>query len=190
MASPTDICNRALQILGASRITSIDENSVEGRACKAAYEARRDAMLRKNRWRFSIARAQLAADATAPDFGKAAAYQVPSDCLLVLGPYPEDDAQSRDWEIEGRKIYTDESAPLNVRYVSQVTDCNQMDPLFREALSADMAFELCEQITQSNAKKADAKDAKKQALADARRANAFETRPQEAPDDDWITKRA
>jgi hypothetical protein len=189
MASETTICNRALQILGAQRITSLTENSVNGRACSAAYESVRDALTRAHRWRCSITRVAVAADASAPAFGKDYSYTLPVDCLAVLPPYPDMDTNDRDWEVEGRKIYTNESAPLSLRYSKQMTDPNEMDPLFREALSAKLAVELCEQITQSNTKKEDARTAFKDAMAEARHANGIESLPAESPEDSWISVR-
>src|SRR4030065_768120 len=64
MASETGICNRALQIVGATRIGSLADTSKSARECTVAYEISRDALLRSHPWGFAIARAQLAADAT------------------------------------------------------------------------------------------------------------------------------
>lgn len=189
MASEVSICNRGLQILGARRIVDLSDDNKNARACNTAYEPRRDAMLRAHPWRFATTRAQLAADATAPAFGRARAFTLPTDCLRVLPPYPEEAWADRDWIEEGGKIYTNDSAPLNVRYVQRVTDPNQMDPLFREALAADLAYHLCEEITQSNTKKAEARDARNDALSEARRTSAITGVAILAPDDTWITAR-
>jgi hypothetical protein len=189
MASETSICNRTLQKLGAKRINSLTEDSPNARSCNTAYEARRDALLRKHRWRFSIKRAQLAASTTEPDFGPAAIYPLPADYLLLIDPDPESNFNDRDWQLESDGIHSDASAPLEIRYVAKITDPNAMDPLFREALSADMAVELCEEITQSNTKKASLVEDLKDALAAAKRANAFESIAQDSPEDTWISVR-
>ena len=57
--------------LGASRITSLSEDSHEGRACSGVFEILRDAELRSHPWSFATKRAQLAADSVKPSFGKA-----------------------------------------------------------------------------------------------------------------------
>ncbi len=188
--SKVEICNRALQILGASSISSLTENSENARQCNLAYEPVKKAELRKHNWSFAIERASLAADATAPAFGRSNAFELPSDCLKVLSPYPEDNTNDRDWIIEKRKILTDESAPLQIRYIYDVTDPNQFDALFAESLAAKMALEMSEALTQSNSKKEfSANKHYKDAIREAKMANAIERVPQDGPEDKWITAR-
>lgn len=189
MASEVQICNRALQKLGAKRITSLTQDTPNARSCNVAYADLRDAELRAHTWNFAIKRAQLSADATAPTFGRSNAFQLPTDFLRLLPPYPEDNSNTLDWQIEGRKIYTDDSAPLNIRYVYQVTDPNEFDSTFREALATRIALELCEEITQSNTKKELLMADHKKVIAEARRTNAIENVAQMPPDDVWFTAR-
>jgi len=189
MASEVDICNRALQKLGAKRITSLSEDSVNGRACNSAYEIIRDAELRAHPWNFSIQRSELAADATSPDWGRANAYQLPSDFIRLLEDYPEDNSNSKDWQIEGRKIYSDDDDPIYIRYIARVEDTSAYDSLFIEALAAKLAFELCEELTQSNTKKEGLRSDYEQAIRQAKRANAIENIAAEPPQDTWITVR-
>lgn len=189
MASEVDIANRALQKLGAARIVSLTENSVSARAANACYEFLRDEELRSHPWRFAIRRATLAAAATAPDWGKENSFVLPSDFLALLSDYPERNRNDVDYEIENGSIYTNESAPLYIRYVSRVTDTGLFDPCFCEALSARMAQEMCEEITQSNTKKADLDSGYLKAIAKAKKANAFDSIPQESAEDSWITVR-
>jgi hypothetical protein len=84
---------------------------------------------------------------------------------------------------------TNDDAPLHVRYIAKIDDPNTMDSLFREALATDMAYELCEEITQSNQKKMALLEDKKGVIAEAKLRNAIENVAQQPPDDDWITKR-
>lgn len=189
MASEVEICNRALQKLGAKRITSLLDDSVNARACNASYQVLRDKELRAHPWRFAMTRDQLAADTAEPTFGKARSFTLPSTCLRVLAPYPEMNFNDLDWEIEGRKIYTNDSAPLNVRFIYRVTDPNEMDPLFREALSARISFELCEELMQSSNKKETLREDYKEAVAVAKSMNAIESIAQQPPEDVWITAR-
>lgn len=190
MATETDICNRALQKLGASRITSLTDQSVNARACAAAYYTCRDDLLREHPWNFSIQRFQLAASPTAPAFGPANAYPLPTGWLRVLPPDPFLNSNDRDWIIEGSQLLTDDGAPLNVRLVMQITDPNLMDVAFREALASKMAFELSEQLTQSNTKKQACAEMFKADIAEARKINAIEKVPQAPVDDTWVTVRA
>lgn len=183
----TEICNRALQKIGAKRITSINEESVNARACKAVYDSRRKALLRAHRWSFAIKRASLAADATAPEWGRANAFTLPADYLKLIPTYPEYHDLNSDWVIEGRKIVTSDSAPLYVRYIADVTDTSQMDPLFKETLAADIAYEIAEEITQSATKKEQAKEDKKDSIKEAKKANAIEVPPADSAPGSWET---
>jgi hypothetical protein len=186
MASEVEISNRALQRLGAGRITSLEDGSVSARACNNAYASLRDALLRTHPWSFAIARASLAADSEAPAFGPANAFSWPTTALRILLPKDE----FLDWEIEGRKILTNDTAPLEIRYINKITDPNTMDPLFREALACWMAHELCEELTQSNSKKDRLKEDLANILAEARRTNAIERPAVESPDGSWDYARA
>lgn len=190
MSSEVEICNRALQKLGALRISALTDDNDSARACNLAYGPCRDDELRAHPWSFAIARQSLAADATAPAFGRANAFQLPSDCLRLLPPYPEDNEWNLDWLVEGRKVYTDDDAPLKVRYIKLETDPNVFDSTFREALAARLAMELCEPITQSNTKWDRAEADYRRAIRQARRVNAIEGPSDEPPTDPWITVRA
>ena len=189
MASVVEIYNRALQKLGAKRVTSVDENSNAAQELNGAYPVIRDAALEEHRWSFAIERATLAADAPTPTWGRDNAFSWPSDCLKIIPPYPEDDDIGRDWVIEGRKIITDYSAPLYIRYIKQVTDPNQMTPLFREYLATKLAFELCEKLTQSNTKKESLKEDMKDIISQAKKSSAIQNVPANSPDDTWLALR-
>jgi hypothetical protein len=189
MASSVEICNRALQKLGAKRIVSLSDDSVNARACNTAYEPCKLSLLRSHFWNFSITRAELAADSPAPDWGRANAYPLPSDFIKLAPDYSEDNSNSKDWQIEGRKILSDDADPIYIRYVYDVTDPNEMDSLFREALSSLIAVELCEELTQSNTKLASLKESYKDIIKEARKANAFENVSATPPEDEWISVR-
>lgn len=190
MASTVEICNRALQKLGAQRITSLTENTSNARSCNFAYTPLLEAELRSHTWSCATKRAQLAASSTEPLFGKDNKFQLPSDFLRLLPPDPHQNSNQHDWIIEGDKIYTDYSAPLQIRYVYKLTDPAIMDPLFREALSARMALELCEEITQSNTKKQILKQDYRDIIREARKVNAIERPAQQSPEDTWLTVRS
>lgn len=188
MASIVGICNRALQRVGAQRITDLSDDSASARECNVAYEPLRDALLRRHAWSFAIGRAQLAASTTAPAFEFTYQYPLPADFLRLLPPLSDYTGQT-DWQIEAGAILTNDVGPLKIRYVRQVTDPNQMDPLFREVLACDVAVAVCERLTQSNQKIQLIKDERKDLIAEARRINAFEANSADTPEDTWITAR-
>lgn len=188
MASKVDISNLALQMLGAGSITAFPptDTSREAKACNNCYEMLRDKELRVNRWGFAKKRAVLAPDATAPAFSFLYAFTYPADCLRPLRPTGRNDC---DWQFEGGKILTNDGDTLNLVYIARITDTSMFDAAFVEALAAKMAWHMCEQITQSNTKKADALRAYDRIIAEAKLANSIEQIPEDPADDLWITAR-
>jgi hypothetical protein len=62
MASVVDICNGALNQLGASTILSLTEDSKNARLCNARYTQVRDSLFRSHPWNCLIKRVELAKD--------------------------------------------------------------------------------------------------------------------------------
>lgn len=184
--SVVEICNLALQKLGAERITDIDEDSPNARECNACYERLRDRELRRHPWTFAKTRAQPAPSANSPLFDYTYAFPLPSDCLRVLKP---EGRVNLDWKIESKSILTNDGASIDLSYIRRVTDPNDFDDLFVDALASAMALQMCERITQSNSKKADARADYKTAVNDAKAVNAIEQIPADEPDDEWLVAR-
>jgi len=145
MASVVDICNGALNQLGASTILSLTEDSKNARLCNARYTQVRDAVFRSHPWNCLQKRVQLAADSDAPAWGFTKQYTLPADCLRVLTILDYD----ADYKIEGRKILTDNST-MKILYVSRIEDPNEYDELLRETLSAALAADIAYAVTSSN----------------------------------------
>lgn len=185
MASEVSICNEALDILGADRIVSLTEDSVNARECNSCYTELRDRELEKHRWNFAHARVVLAPDTAAPPFDFTYQFTLPADCLRVMPP----NRTNLDWRSEGGKILTNDGTSINLVYIKRVTDPNLMVPTFRGALSAMIAWLKCEKITQSNTKKSAAMDFYKFQVGEARRVNAMQKVADNAPEDTWVTAR-
>lgn len=176
------IANRALQLLGSQSISSINENSIGAKSILRAYDAVFLAELRKYTWNFSIKRASLAADPTAPIFGKHRYFRLPGDFLFLA---PEEttfiEPRRRDFTIEGTSIVSDLDAPIAVRYVSSSIVEGDFDVLFAEALSAALAAACCEEITNSNTKVQTAMSQYELTIRQARKRNAIENAPVKSP---------
>ena len=142
MASVVQICNSALNQLGAASITALTDNSKNARLCNARYETIRDAVYRSHPWNCLIRRKQLAQDTATPAYGFKFQFTLPSDCLRVLVL----DAYNSDHKVEGRKILCNEST-IKISYVAQITDPNELDVLTRETISAGLAADLAYAIT-------------------------------------------
>ena len=186
--SQVRVANLALQKLGAQEIVSMDEDTRERRAITRCYSMLRDRELRAHNWNFSIKRKVLAPSSVAPLFEFAKAFPLPADCLRPLPP-----ARDVDWTIEyhegSKHILTNEGTVIYLRYVSRVTDETQFDPLFADMLACKIAWHCCEEITQSNQKKADIEREYDKAKADAKRINAFEQATPQESEPPWLTAR-
>lgn len=204
MASQTEICNRALTKLGTARILSITDDVKAARELNSMWNIVVDSELRENIWNFSTVRTSLAALSTAPAWGYALQYQLPSDFIRMvqvgedyyvhnLTDYrtlPEMPYQIENGGTDGtRVIVTDYTAPLKIRYCKRITDTQQFDPLFVEALAARLAFECCEAITQSTSKKETIWQEYRQQLRKAKLVDAIENPPEPLPDDSWLLAR-
>lgn len=188
--SDVAICNLALQLLGARRVTSLTEDSPNARSMNSCYTMLRDSELEKHPWRFAMSRAQLAASPIKPAFHFANAFPLPADNLTLILPRWR---IALDWVIENHEgqpsILTNDAAPLNINYVAQIADPTLFPTSFCRALAAALAAHTCEEITQSNEKKADAQGRYKEAIGEAKQNNAFMVVPPEGPVDTWDAAR-
>jgi hypothetical protein len=186
--SKVSIANRGLQLLGAKRIESLDQNHPNAKSMSAAYDAVRDAELRRFRWNFSIRRASIAADGSQTEWGKWNRYVVPNDFLMLIRD--DESGVAPDWRIEGSDvgtvIITADASPLQIRYVAMLDDPNLYDALFRESFAASLAKATCYEITQSTAKLQNVGAAYDAAIAEATRIGSIEEPAQEFPEDSWI----
>ena len=181
MASVIEICNSALLQLGAQAITSLTENSKNGRLCNARYTTVRDSVFRSHPWNSLVKRQKLAADTTTPIYGFDFQFTLPADCLRVLFL----DAYDSNYKVEGRKILCNESS-LFLVYVSQVTDPNEMDVLLRETISAALAADIAYSITANIAIAKQFSEKYQFKISEARHADASEgqnTDPTQGPVD-------
>jgi hypothetical protein len=187
MASSVEICNTALQMIGEDRILALTDNTRSARACNFAYEPVRLAELRAHPWNFALARTVLAPTSSTPAFNYSYEFQLPSDFLRL---HPDNDYKAEtDWQIEGRKILTNDGNTLYLRYIKDIEDPNTMDPLFREALATALAIRICDELTQSNTKKQMLRQDYSLVIARAKQVNAIENISAEPPDDEWYTAR-
>jgi hypothetical protein len=198
MASQVEIANRALTKLGAARIISFGDDNKQARSVNSMFNVVRDAELRAHLWSFTIRRASLPNLTTTPDWGYDYEYQLPADCLRLLevgdiypGPNMDDyrNSSTQEYVIEGRKILTNEAAPLKIRYASRVEDTTQWDATFVEAFACRLAMEMCEDLTQSNTKKELLTNDYGRAIMMAIRSNCIELPFKDLPDDSWAMSR-
>ena len=149
MASVVDICNSALNLLGASTISALTDDSKNARLCNQRYEPIRNRIFRSHAWNCLTKRVQLAQDSAAPVIEYSYQYTLPSDCLRVLKIHTgstDSIESSIDYVVEGRKIKTNEGTVYLV-YIGLDTDPNNYDTYLQEAISAGLAADIAYAIT-------------------------------------------
>ena len=145
MASTVDICNGALNQLGASTIISLTEDSKNARLCNARYTQVRDSLFRSHPWNCLQKRIQLASDTATPAWGFSYQFTLPSDCLRVLRIEDYDS----DYKVEGRKIVSNINS-MKILYIARIEDPNEYDEILRETLSSALGADIAYAITSSN----------------------------------------
>ena len=149
MASTVDICNSALNLLGASTISALTDDSKNARLCNQRYEPIRNRVFRRHAWNCLHKRVQLAQNSTAPVVEYSYAYALPSDCLRILKVHngtTDSIASSIDYKLEGRNIVTDEGTIYAI-YIALITDPNEYDVYLQESISHQLAADICYAVT-------------------------------------------
>jgi hypothetical protein len=191
MTSIVGICRMALDLLGDYAIADLSDNTKQARLCDRNYPVMRDAVLRAHPWNCAMTRARLPLMADAPAFGFARQYQLPSDCLRLLPVTQEGyyDAPTVAHRVEGRRVLTDASAPLDILYVRRLTDPSDFDPLLTDAIAARLAWQIAYNLTGSRSMAADARQVYFDKLGEARVIDGVEGTISPVENSSWIEAR-
>tara|TARA_R110002167_G_scaffold28804_1_gene96405 strand:+ start:496 stop:1074 length:579 start_codon:yes stop_codon:yes gene_type:complete len=149
MASIVNMCNSSLNLLGASTITALTDDTKNARLCNQRFEPIRNRVFRSHAWNCLHKRIQLAQNSTAPVIEYNHAYALPSDCLRVLKIHngsTDSIVDNLEYKLEGRNIVTNEDT-IYLIYIALDTDPNNYDAHLREAISHQLAADLCYAIT-------------------------------------------
>lgn len=184
--SATSICNIGLIAIGEEPIASLGDNRKAAILCATRYDQIRRKVLRMHPWNFARKQAQLAAGTAGPLFTYANAYPLPPD-FIRMDDLPDNDQAA--WDVIGNQLMTDEGAPLNVLYVSDVQDPTRFDPLFVEALGYSIAAELAQPMRQSQSLEQEMLTKVKDNLAIAQLIGSQENSSAEWDVDVWLRHR-
>ena len=149
MASVVNLCNSALNLLGASTISALTEDTKNARLCNQRYEPVRNRVFRSHNWNCLVKRIELARNSTDPIVEYSYSYALPSDFLRVIKIHngtTDSIAANLDYKIEGKNLVTNQTTVYLV-YVSLDTDPNNYDAFLREAISHQLAADLAYAIT-------------------------------------------
>lgn len=189
--SEVGIVNSAFVNIGEERIASLDDSSTRAVKAKEQFPIQREYLLRRYNWNFAKARATLAADATAPEFGFTNRFPVPADFLRLLGLYdrnePEENYSSSTirHKVEGRYILADD-ASLSIYYMKNVTDPAQFDSMFVEALALQLSVKLAYDLSTGLKRVEQLVAQYEKVIREAKTMNAIEGTPEVIIASAWI----
>lgn len=187
MSGYVEIGNAAATTVGtAARLTSPGDDTVLGRAIASVWDIERKAALRDGAWNFAMRHADLPALAEAPKSNFSAQFELPAICLRLIEIY----GFHRDyWQLQGRQIHADTTGPLKIRYLADITEPAEFDPLFAKAFSLRIAMAIGNRIAGSVFKEELTLEKYRKAINQARMSDAMENPPIEQEDGSWIESR-
>lgn len=150
MTTAISICSAALLQLGKKAIASFDDDNDTAVLCSNLYPQERDSILREHLWNCAMKRTTLAPLVTAPAFGFAKAFLLPSDFLRLyqVGDYWVGDQLCPGYKLEGRHILADGTL-LPIAYVFRNDVEATWDSKLIELMTARMLWKLAYPVTQS-----------------------------------------
>jgi len=147
--TPIKICSRASLLIGGEAIQSFDDGTAESSLCNAMYEDMARSALTNSRWRFATDQAVLNRLADAPTGRWLAAYQIPSDSIMLsavtVSDYPI------KYDTYGSKVFCD-AASTDIVIADFVFRTKEIDwpPYFITAVEYMMAGVLAVSIARDN----------------------------------------
>lgn len=146
MASDIDLCNQALDFLGAEAIHSFTDEDDNARRCGRVYPALRKSYLSKYPWRFALKRVELSREASAPAGGGwEYSFVLPPDRAShgAFGAFQSGGSYEpafADWQILGNRLLANVER-VWVEYAYRVGEAE-----FPEYFSEFLAAALCSRL--------------------------------------------
>ncbi|WP_428668037.1 hypothetical protein [Reyranella sp.] len=192
--SKTSICNSGLGILGKPDLVRDAESGAAqeyGIAATVvrAYDERIGRVLRSHPWNFAMARVSLDADATAPPFGFARRFPLPSDCARVWKLDETRHGRDPKYAVEGQWLLTDETAPLLLIYIRNERNPSKFTDDFAEALAGEIAKKSAVAVLGSLEAADFFRKLAKEDVGEAKTNDGQENPPQELDEGSWLRGR-
>lgn len=177
MPSWTAIANRALGALSEKPIQSYTSKTEKGAlAFFNVYLDIADEVVASHPWNCAVQRIAIgSADASGPAWGFARSFTLPADPrVLRVWKLNEDRHGNARFKVIGRKIHTDEGAPLQAEAICRVDDPMNFPPLLAKAVSAAIAEAIAMEMTDSATRRDKMAEWAAKCLDDARFADGQE----------------
>jgi hypothetical protein len=137
----SEICRQAIL-----RVGSADVFKPYGEPMSIAtslFDQTRNELLADFDWQFARTQLTIAADITAPTFGYAKRYLLPTTTLKVLRVNGVDEDENfGKWEIVGGYLHTDVTPTIQIETTAIVTDAAKFPPVFVNMLTVTLAMKL------------------------------------------------
>jgi hypothetical protein len=147
--TPIKICSRASLLIGGDVLQSFDDGTAEATICDAMYEDMARSALTNSRWRFATDQAVLNRLTEAPTGRWSAAYQLPSESIMLSGVTVNDFPIKYD--SYGSKVFCDssETETLVADYVFRANE-SDWPPYFVTAVEYVMAAVLAVSVARDS----------------------------------------
>ena len=142
--SDVSIVNRALALLGANKITSLSDETLEAQAANNMYEGSLKSILSECCWGFATRREMLNQLVVKPSFGGGNYFQPPVDLVRIF-------KSTEKCRFEGDYLYS-EGQTLGIIYTFLQKNTNLYTPQFIDAFACRLAYDMCFDLTNSSSK--------------------------------------
>lgn len=167
MATPIQIANKALGLVGTSPISDFDDQTKKAGLLRNLYPMMRDKVLEDVDWTFATKRTIITEANDKPIWGFESQFALPNDKIRVIWASPQPDesspsawftrefdrgsTQATSWAIEEQFIKTQEQLDqIYVKYIFRLEDSTKYSPYFVDALSYALAIELVIPLTENS----------------------------------------
>lgn len=191
--SEVSVANDCLIRLGSEPISALSQECKRAKALNAVWDQTRDAELRRYHWKFAIKRALLSPTSTTPEFEYDYEYDLPADCIKVIGisdDIDEDEnADDLPFSVEGDKKLRCDESEIYLKYIFRQDDPASWDSCFAEAFALRLAMKIGYALTQSSAVVDSVTKEYTAFVQDARTLSSMESSVKQAVIDGWLGAR-
>ncbi|MBX7147131.1 MAG: hypothetical protein K1X44_07470 [Alphaproteobacteria bacterium] len=183
------LCNRALDLIGADPIMSLDDENKSARLCKRNYPISRDLVLRSYPWNCAMQRTFLPALSIAPLWGYKKSFPLPvgPEPLYCIRLYKV--ISDQDYKLENGCILSNDQAPLPILYIGRILNPLDFDPLLAEAIALRLAIYLASNLVESSPKIELIRGYFREIIAEARIIDAQENSAEDLTITSWLESR-
>lgn len=176
-AGHTEMANLALSWLGSStRLLNIEQGGAVAAAARDSLAMQVPVIQEMHPWNCCVTRESTTATSSTPIEGAEYAfrYQLRANCLRWL-PWTRGHVHYFKAEQEGDLLLSNCEGPLVIRFIRHEPDPTKWSPLLAKAVTAQLAFDLCEAIAASQSIRDRMSALFDDTLATAKRSDALAT---------------